>query len=227
MAGQGVAVGSQPRRRQPDHDVAGAHPLGSQLGAGLHHPDGEAGQIEVPGHHDAGVLRRLAPDQRAARLAAPLVHAGDDRGDVVGVDLARGDVVEQEERLGPHADQVVDAHGDEVDAHRVVAAGVAGHDQLGAHPVGRGHQHRVRVTSRIEGELPAEPPDAFHQRPQPLDGGVARRDVDSGAGVRRAALGHLGSLRPRGAHPDGRTAGWGPRRPGPPRRKGPGSGSPR
>ena len=62
---------------------------------------------------------------------------------VVGVDLAGGDVVEEEERLGAHADQVVDAHGDQVDADRVVATGRPGHHQLRADPVGRGHQHRA------------------------------------------------------------------------------------
>ena len=44
----------------------------------LHHADGEAGQVELVGRHDAGVLGRLAADQGAAGLPAALVHAGDD-----------------------------------------------------------------------------------------------------------------------------------------------------
>ncbi len=44
---------------------------------------------------------------------------------LIGVELPGDDVVEEEQRLGPHADEVVDAHGDEVDADGVEAAGVA------------------------------------------------------------------------------------------------------
>ena len=61
----------------------------------------------------------------------------------VGDEPAHGQVVEEEQRLGPGADQVVDAHGHQVDADRVVAAGGPGHQQLGAHAVGRGHEHRA------------------------------------------------------------------------------------
>ncbi len=126
VAGERVAVGTQPRRGQADDGVALPHALGTELRPLLHHADGEAGQVELVARHDAGVLRRLAPDQRAARLAAALVHPGHDGGHLLGVDLAGGDVVEHEERLGAHAHQVVDAHGDQVDADRAVAAGVAG-----------------------------------------------------------------------------------------------------
>ena len=47
VAGQGVAVGAQPGRGQPDDDVAGPHPLGAELGPLLDHADGEAGQVEL------------------------------------------------------------------------------------------------------------------------------------------------------------------------------------
>ena len=125
-------------------------------------------------------------------LAAALVHAGHHGGHLVGVDLAGGDVVEHEQRLGPDAHEVVDAHGDQVDADRVVAAGGAGHHQLGAHPVGRGHQDRLRGSGRVERELPPNPPMPGTMAAQALDGGVAGRDVHAGAGVGGAALSHGG-----------------------------------
>ncbi len=121
---------------------------GPSCGPLLDDTDREAGQIELVGRHDAGVLGRLPADQRAAGLAAALVHPRHHGRHLVGVDLARGDVVEHEQRLGAHADQVVDAHGDQVDADRVVAAGVPGDHHLGAHPVGRSHQDRLRGTDR-------------------------------------------------------------------------------
>ena len=88
--------------------------------------DGEADEVELAGLHGAGVLGHLAADQRAAGLAAALGDARDELLDVVGVELADGDVVEEEQRLGALADEVVDAHGDEVDADGVEPAGGLG-----------------------------------------------------------------------------------------------------
>ena len=164
--GPACSRSSAARARKADDDVAGAHPLGAQLGALLDHADGEAGQVEVVGRHEAGVLRRLPADEGAAGLAAALVDAGHHGGHLIGVDLAGGQVVEHEERLGAEADQVVDAHGDQVDAHGVVAAGGLGHHQLGPHAVGGGHQHRPGVAGQVEGELAAEAADAGHQARQ-------------------------------------------------------------
>jgi hypothetical protein len=46
-----------------------------------------------------------------------------DRGGGVDVEAAGGEVVEEEQRLGALADEVVDAHRHEVDAEAVEAAG--------------------------------------------------------------------------------------------------------
>ena len=62
------------------------------------------------------MLGHLAADEGAAGLAAALGHAFDELLDVIGIELADRDVVEEEERLGALAHDVVDAHGDEVDA---------------------------------------------------------------------------------------------------------------
>ena len=121
--------------------------------------DREADQVELAGLHGAGVLGHLAADQRAAGLPAALGHALDQLLDVVGVELADGDVVEEEERLGALAHQVVDAHGHEVDADRVEAAGRLGDERLGADPVGGGDEHRVAVAVPREREQAAEPAD--------------------------------------------------------------------
>ena len=76
------------------------------------------------------------------------------------VELAGGEVVEEEQRLGALHDDVVDAHGDEVDADGVVAAGLDGELELGADAVGAGDQHRVLVAARLEVEQGAEAADA-------------------------------------------------------------------
>ena len=65
-----------------------------------------------------------------------------------GVELAGGEVVEEEQRLGALHDDVVDAHGDEVDADRVVDAGLDGDLDLGADAVIGRDQDRVAKTRR-------------------------------------------------------------------------------
>ena len=192
MAGQGVAVGAQARRGEADEHVAEADALGPELGAALEDADGEAGDVEVVGAHDPAVLGGLATKQGTAGLTAALGHAADDLGDAIRVDRADGHVVEQEERLGTDAHEVVDAHGHEVDPHRVEAVGEAGHLELGAHAVGGGHEDRVRGAGEVEGEQAAEAADAAedlrsgrrgHHVLDRLDGGVAGRDVDPGRGI--------------------------------------------
>src|SRR5207245_48384 len=90
--------------------------------------------------------------------------------ELLGIELTGGEVVEEEEWLGPAAEDVVDAVVDQVDAHPAVASGGDGDLDLGAHPVGAGHQHRVAATSRGEGEQPAEGAEAarHHRRSTPL-----------------------------------------------------------
>ena len=187
VAGQGVAVGAQPGGGQPDDGVAGLHPLGTELGAVLDHPDREAGQVELVGGHDPGVLGRLAADQRAAGLTAALVHPGHDGGHRVRIDLAGGQVVEHEERLGTDAHQVVHAHGHQVEADRLVAAGGRATTSLVPTPSVEATS-TGRVAGHVERELAAEAADARHHGAQPLDRGVAGRDVHAGRRVGGAAL---------------------------------------
>ncbi len=82
--------------------------------------DAEAGQVPFPGAIEAGELRRLPADQGAAGLAAAPDDAPDDVDEHARHDLADGDIVQEEERLGPEDDDVVDGHGHEIDAHGVV-----------------------------------------------------------------------------------------------------------
>ena len=86
----------------------------------------EADEVELAGLHRAGMLGHLAAHQCATGLAAAVGHALDQLLDVVGVELADRDVVEEEQRLGALAHDVVDAHRHEVDADRVEAPGGSG-----------------------------------------------------------------------------------------------------
>ena len=75
------------------------------------------------GVHQPGMLGRLAADERAAGLAGSRRRCPPTSSATpVRVEPPDGDVVEEEQRLGAAADDVVGAHRDEVDADRVVAA---------------------------------------------------------------------------------------------------------
>ena len=104
----------------------------------------------------AGHLGGLAADQRAAGLAAAVGDAGDDFRGGLHVELAGGVIVEEKQGLGALHDEVVHRHGDEVDADAVVAPGLDGDAELGAHAVIGGNQDRVLEAAGLQVEQPAE-----------------------------------------------------------------------
>ena len=81
-------------------------------------------------------------------MPAAVGDALDDPRADLRIELATGEIVEEEQRLGALHDEIVDRHGDEIDADRVVAAGLDRDLELGADAVGRGHQHRIGETRR-------------------------------------------------------------------------------
>ena len=72
------------------------------------------------------------------------------------VELAGGEIVEEEQRLGALDDEVVDAHRDQVDADAVMLAGVDGQLELGADAVVGGDEQRVVIARGLEVEEAAE-----------------------------------------------------------------------
>ena len=105
-----------------------------------------------------GMLGRLAADQRAARLAAASRDRADELRDAGRVEPADRHVVEEEERRGPAADDIVGAHRDEVAADRVVAAERRRDRRLRADAVGRADQERRRGSPAGRATAPAKPP---------------------------------------------------------------------
>ncbi len=120
---------------QRNQCVAGAH-LGAVDDVGLlDHADAEAGQVVVFTFVHAGHLGGFAAHQGAASLLAASTNAGDHLRCDVDIELAGGVVVQEEQRLGATDDQIVDAHGDQVDADAVVHAQIHCQTQLGANAV--------------------------------------------------------------------------------------------
>ena len=110
-----------PRDARPMHGVAGRDAAAVDDAGLFDDADGKAGEVVFARRVHARHFRRLAADQRAARRLAAVGDAADDFGGDVDVELAAGEVVEEEQRLGALHEDVVDAHRDEVDADGVVA----------------------------------------------------------------------------------------------------------
>jgi hypothetical protein len=81
-----------------------------------------------------------------------------DRHPDLDPERARGEIVEEEQRLGALDDEIVHAHGHEVDADRVMPARLGRDPDLGADPIVRGHQHGSRYPAALRSKRPPKPP---------------------------------------------------------------------
>ena len=151
-----------------------------------------------PWHRDARPSpprsARTRPSDIPRRSLRPPRRGGRDR-------VGRGHVVEEEQRLRAHTDQVVHAHGDEVDPDRVVSADGLGDQKLGPDAVGRGHQHRVPIAVGVQREQPAEAADRTEhlgpgrrrdQLADAIDGSSRGVEIDAGRRVGRSGPRSLG-----------------------------------
>ena len=98
--------------------VSRLDPAAVDDGALLDHAHREAGQVEVAFLVEVGHLGGLAAQQGAAGLPAAFGNAFDQRGGLFGLELAHGEVIEEEEGAGAGDQQIVHRHGDQVDARR-------------------------------------------------------------------------------------------------------------
>src|SRR3546814_727954 len=141
-ADQRIAVGMRAAGGDADQHVTRADFRAIQQLRLLDRADGEAGEVVFARRIHVRHLRGLAADQGAAGQFATTGDAADHRDRGVDVELASGEVVEEEQRFGTLHQHVVDAHADQVDADGVVAAELPGELELSADAVGTGDQHR-------------------------------------------------------------------------------------
>ena len=197
-ADQRVAVGVGPAGREADDRVPLFDQGARDQVAALADRDAEPGQVEVVGGHHVGVFRRLAAEQRTAGLAAALGDALDQFDDGVRHELAARDQVEEECRPAAGRQDVVDAHGNEVDAKPVQPSGRAAEQHLGADPVASGGQHRVADRGRVEPGEPTQVAEHLYplrrgnRRADPLHHLLPGGEVDS-----RVPVGHAVAQRAR------------------------------
>ena len=152
----------------------------------------QPGRSNVPSVMSPGCSAVSPPTSAAPAVRQPAATRPDELGDALGHEPADRDVVEERERLGAGAHDVVGAHRDEVDADRVEAADRLGDRGLGPDAVGRGDEERLAVAGR-DRDRATEPTEAADDLGPPrrvdvgahqVDGAVARRDVHARSAVR-------------------------------------------
>ncbi len=186
---------------EADDDVAGLDPRAvDQLGPAHDTDDGPA-EVELLGAVDAGQLRRLASEDRAACRPAHVGGTLDELRDVLGVDPARRDVVEEEERLGACREDVVDPVGGEIGPAPAQPPGAPAEDELRADRVGRGREEPVLVDREEAREGAEGTDDAGRSRrldglAQAVDDRIRRRERDAGSSVGLLVPRHRASLHP-------------------------------
>ena len=155
----------------------------------VHDAHAEAGKVIFPVAVHAGHLGRLAAEEGATRLTATLGDAADDRMGRFHIQTAGGEIIEEKEWQGPLHQDVVDAHGNEVDAHGIVLVEGEGQLELGAHAVGARNEDRVAHAAELRAEQAAEAADIGDDALGVRAGNkmfdaaheiVARLDVDAG-----------------------------------------------
>ena len=107
-------------RRKADEDVAGFDRFACNDFFAVDDADAEAGQIVVVLCVEAGHFSRFAAEEGAARFLAGIGDAFYDRRYLYGVQLAYGDVVQEEQRFRPLDENIVDGHGYAVLANRIM-----------------------------------------------------------------------------------------------------------
>ena len=161
-AHQAEAVRMHAARGEPEQHVAGGDPARQRRRrAPSRRPRSPRGRSRRAAYIP-GISAVSPPTSAAPASAQPAAMPSITRRGGLDVEPAGGEVVEEEQRLGALADQVVDAHGDEVDADGVEPPGLDREPELGADAVGRGDQDRVGVARGPEVEERAEAAEPGH-----------------------------------------------------------------
>ena len=117
----------------------------------------------------------------------------------VRIQFSAGEVVQEKQGLGALNQHIIDAHGDQVDADRVMSSQLLCDHQLGADAVGSGNQHGFSIASRWQCEHSAETAQArqhfrtlcsFYEWLDALDEFGASVDVDACIFVGKRFIGH-------------------------------------
>jgi len=145
--------------RRAGEDVADGDFIASDDAVAIGDADDESREVVFAGRIEAGHLGGLAADERAAIVLAGFRHALDDALGNVGLELARGEVIHEEERRGALDRYIVHAVVHQVGTHGVSNVHLEGDFQLGAHAIDARNQPGFEIFLGIAGKQAAKTSD--------------------------------------------------------------------
>ncbi len=185
-------------RGETQQDVACDHAFWQVLTA-LHRAHSKAREIKITLMIHARHFRRLATDQSATRQLATLGDAVNDPCCLFQLQLTRREIVKEKQWLSALADQIVDAHSDQVNADCIDVTCVNRDAQLGTDTVRGRNQNRVFVAGIFKVKQRAKAAEARHHARarcafcsgfDPLYQRVARVDINASVSISQAFFGH-------------------------------------
>lgn len=135
----------------PDEKIVGGDGLTIDETAFFDDTDAEAGEIIIVIAVEVGHDRGFTAEEAAIGLNATVGDTANDGFEEGRVVAGHGDIVEEEEGFGAGAEDIIDAHGDEIDPNRGVISSQLGDFELGADAIGTGNEERFFVVSGKEG----------------------------------------------------------------------------
>ncbi len=201
-------VRMQTRGGQADDDVSGPNPRAVDEPVTFDDPDARAREVQLLVAVDPRELRRLAPDEGDACLAADLGCALDQLGDLLQLDAVCGHVVEEDQRVGAGGDHVVDAVRREVGTARAQRTPLSRQHELRPYRV-RGRGEQPALVERVQPRERTKPCRAgrLDCGAEALDDRLARGEGDARLRVRLPSARHGSSVcaQAPGERPTGRS----------------------
>jgi hypothetical protein len=157
----------------------------------IHYPNAKSSKVVLTRRIEARHLCRFPPEKGAAADAATLGDAFNDVGEGLRCEPACSDVIQEKKRFGATGNDVIRAHGHQVNADAVVTLQALGEFQLCAHPIAASHQEGPteplgQTTQSSEASHPAEnfwPAGGVHAAANAIDEGPASHHIHACAAV--------------------------------------------
>ncbi len=191
-ADQRITIGMHTGTGEAEQHLIVGNLVTGQLFPALNRANTETRKVIIACRIHARHFRGFAANQCATGHLAAFGDARDNPFGNSVFQLARGKIIEKKQRLCALHDQIVDAHGNQIDSHGVMPVEINRQFQLGPDPVIRGNQQRIVIACRFRIEKSAKaaqfrcrarPRCCFHQRSDRLDQGVAGVDGYASLGV--------------------------------------------
>ena len=96
------------------------------------------------------MLRRFAADQRTTRFTATRSDAAHHRCGDINIELTANKIIQEKKRLRALSQDIVHAHGDEIDADGIVNPRHRGNFKLRANAIGGRDQDGMTITQAFE-----------------------------------------------------------------------------